>query len=69
MESKRPEKGTKRTTTRFLLTPLTIKGETRWLKRATYEEEVVYFICGVTGKDFGGWGWKPTRWIDELPPA
>jgi hypothetical protein len=57
MESRRPETGTKRTRTRFLLTPLTIEGETRWLKRAKYEEEAVHTICGVTGKDLG-WVWK-----------
>jgi hypothetical protein len=66
MESRSPETGTKRTKTRFLLTPLTIKGETRWLKRATYEEEFVHSVCEVTGTDMGR-VWKPTRWIDGLP--
>ena len=34
----RPEHGETRTVTRFLLIPLTIGKETRWLERATWEE-------------------------------
>jgi hypothetical protein len=59
MESRTPESDSRRIRTRFLLTPLTIKGETRWLKRATYEEEFVHSVCRATGTDMGR-VWKPT---------
>lgn len=42
--------------TRFLWFPMTIKGERRWLERASWEEK--YYICGLDNF----WGKK--RWIE-----
>ena len=45
----------------FLFLPKTIGKETRWLEFATWEEEG----CSNAGMPYGGWYWKPIRWIDK----
>ena len=43
---------------KFLLFPLCINGETRWLENVKFEMKYSVFV-GLSG------GWKCTRWIDE----
>lgn len=50
--------GTRRNNRGFLFLPKTIKGETRWLEKATWEEAWVF--DGV----WGIWIWEPLRWLD-----
>jgi len=51
-----PTEGDKRIRTSFLLWPKTIKQETRWMEKATWEE---IYECGFDWCRF-----IPVRWID-----
>jgi len=57
-----PVMRSQRRITKFLLFPLTINNETRWLEQATYAQRY---------KDFGGMGdhreckWDNIEWIDN----
>lgn len=64
MRTTRPQEGKTRTEKRFLIFPLTISGETRWLEMAKWEEKVVYYV-NVFSKEYRGWEWKPQRWLDD----
>jgi len=46
-----------RQVTKFLWFPKKICGETRWLEKATWEED--YFLA----ENFDGW-WTSRKWID-----
>jgi hypothetical protein len=50
--AREPELFETRIRTRFLLTPLKLENEIRWLEKATYKE---YFFVE----------WIPIRWIDD----
>ncbi len=59
MRKQLPKNHTKRTRTKFLFFPKTIKGEKRWLEKATWEE---YCLSSDTsGQTF----WYGIRWIDS----
>lgn len=59
-----PKVGDKRTVSRFLLFPLEINNEIRWLEHATWEEEritiVRFFEVVAYPEDI----WSETRWIN-----
>jgi len=53
----------KRTITRFLLFPLTIKGETRWLETASYQERK--WLCdSILFPKKQHFIWIVDKWID-----
>jgi hypothetical protein len=58
----RPEEGTVRTVERFLVFPLRINGELRWLEKAkivqVYEREYIGEGCWV-------WEWQAVRWGND----
>ena len=58
-----PKRRTKRTVTRFLWLPKWINDEMRWLETATWEEEVAYWVNGITGERMH-WSWDATAWVD-----
>jgi hypothetical protein len=61
MRWRRPEQSSTRIRTRFLLFPLTIRGQTRWLEKATWEEKVIYYGAGYSCT---AWAWEPQCWFD-----
>jgi len=58
MRWKRPKEGQRRIKSQFLLFPKTIRGETRWLEFASWEEA---FFVGMTGYSW----WGEMKWIDK----
>jgi hypothetical protein len=57
MRWRRPKRGDKRVRRKFLWFPLELDGETRWLERASWDEE------------YGTTMWFPLRWVEEPKPA
>lgn len=59
----RVEVGDKRVRSAFLLLPRRIAGETRWLERSAWEEELRSAFT-----DFGWiafYDWRPVRWVER----
>jgi len=52
-----PKDGDIRVRTRFLIFPLTLNGETRWLERVTIKE--------IFQRSYDGSWWYPVAWVDE----
>jgi len=67
MRWRKPAEGAKKKVSRFLLSPMTIGKETRWLEWATWEE--VYSECNrwIIGDEYTNTGgkWLPRRWVDK----
>ena len=63
MRKTRPEQNTLRMRKGFCFLPKTIRGETRWLEKATWEERATYWVHAISEQD-AGWSWVPIRWID-----
>jgi len=57
MRWRKPAEGAKRKVSKFLLSPMTIGNETRWLEWATWEE--------IYNPFFNGGEWFPWRWVDK----
>lgn len=55
---KEPEYGDKRIKTKFLLFPIEINREVRWLEKATYKETYCY------NNEYQFHEWVPSKWID-----
>lgn len=51
--------GRTRIVSKFLILPLSIGKETRWLERCTYEEMV-----DMCNNEFKIYRWFPNRWLD-----
>lgn len=51
--------GKTKRTTKFLILPLSINGETRWLEKATYDE-----IVEMYSREHRIYRWTPQRWIN-----
>lgn len=51
--------GKTRKVTKFLILPLSILGETRWLEKCTYEEIVIF-----KNHELKTYCWFPHRWLD-----
>lgn len=64
MRWKRPAQGEGRTKTAFLFFPKEIGGETRWLQKATWLEEVMYYGPRDVQK-ITHWEWVAVRWLDD----
>jgi len=64
MRSKFPPRGQKRVRRAFLLFPKTINHERRWLEWAEWEEEIAYFVHGMSGQGGHSWDYVPTKWLD-----
>jgi hypothetical protein len=58
MRWKQPDYGAKRTITKFLFFPKRIRGETRWLEIATFEQE---YLDTRTSRDWLDWKWVDTE--------
>lgn len=54
-----PSEGDKKIVTKFLLFPLTINFETRWLEKATIRYKYFNYIHG------GGW-WQSVEFLDDM---
>lgn len=55
--------GTTRIVTKFLYAPLKIRGESRWLEKATWKEEVNQYVYINTGERSRR-RWDKVCWID-----
>jgi len=62
MKYNRPKEGVTRIKERFLLFPLEINNEMRWLEKAKWKESVAYYIH-IHSKEDRGWGWEPIEWL------
>lgn len=61
--SKLPTTGDRRIRSRFLITPLTLNSEQRWLERASWEE-VYRFVSPRQMMSAGEYKWVPKAWVD-----